>query len=58
MYIGTVYHSICTHPKWKLYTSTMGFTMHEKQTPIPPNAGSGIQSFVGVLNFISWRVSL
>jgi len=31
----------------------MGFTMHEKQTPIPPNAGSGIQSFVGVLNFIS-----
>jgi len=26
----------------------MGFTMHEKKTPIPPNAGSGTQSFVRV----------
>ena len=32
--------------------------MHEKQTPIPPNAGSGTQSCVRVFNFISWGVSL
>ena len=25
--------------------------MHEKKTPVPPNAGSGIQSFVEMLNF-------
>ena len=24
--------------------------MHEKQTPIPPNAENGIESFVSVLN--------
>jgi len=28
------------------------------RTSIPPNAGSGIQSCVRVLNFISWVVSL
>jgi len=28
----------------------MGFTMHEKKTPVPPNAGIEIQSFVGMLN--------
>ena len=33
-------------------------TMHEKKTPVPPNAGREIQSFVGILNFISWGVSL
>jgi len=27
----------------------MGFNMHEKKTPKPPNAGCGIQSFVRVL---------
>ena len=32
--------------------------MHEKETPVPPNAGSEIQSLVGMLNFISWGVSL
>ena len=32
--------------------------MHEKQTPIPHNAGEGIQSCVRVLSFISWEVSL
>jgi len=32
----------------------MGFTMHEKKTPVPPNAGNEIQSYVGMLNFISW----
>ena len=41
---------IYTHPKWKLYTYIMGFTMHEKQTPITPNAENGIESFVSVLN--------
>ena len=29
----------------------MGFTMHEKKTPVPPDAGREIKSFVGVLNF-------
>jgi len=32
--------------------------MHEKKTPVPPNAGNEIQSYVGMLNFISWWVSL
>jgi len=32
--------------------------MHEKNTPIPHNAGGGIQSHVRVLNFISLGVSL
>ena len=36
----------------------MGFTIHEKETPISPNGGGGIQSFVRMLNFISWGVSL
>ena len=39
-------------PKWKLYTFIMGFTMHEKKTPVPSDAGCEIQSFVGLLNFI------
>ena len=38
-------------PKWKLYTFIMGFTMHEKKTPVPPDAGCEILSFVGMLNF-------
>ena len=25
--------------------------MHAKKTPVPPNAGREIQSFVGILNF-------
>ena len=29
----------------------------EQITPVPPNAGSGIQSFVGMLNFISWGMN-
>ena len=29
-------------PKWKLYTFMMGFTMHEKKTPVPPDAGCEI----------------
>ena len=36
----------------------MGFTIPEIKTPVPPNARNGIQSFVGMLNFISWGVSL
>ena len=32
--------------------------MHEKKSPVPPNARREIQSFVGMLNFISWVVSL
>ena len=36
----------------------MGFTIPEINTPLPPNAGNEIQSFVGMLNFISWGVSL
>jgi len=31
--------------------------MHEKKTPIPSSAGSGIQSCLGMLNFISFGVS-
>jgi len=36
----------------------MGFTIPVTITPVPPNAQSGTQSFVGMLNFISWGVSL
>jgi len=32
--------------------------MRKKAPVVPPNAGSEIQSFVGMLNFISWGVSL
>jgi len=32
--------------------------MHEKETAVPPNLGIEIQSFVGVLNFVSWGVNL
>ena len=32
--------------------------MHEKKQHVPPDAGSESQSFVGMLNFISWGVSL
>ena len=28
--------------KWKLYMFIMGFTMHEKKTPVPPDAGCEI----------------
>jgi len=28
-----------------------------KTTPVPPNAGTGIQSFVGMLNFSSWGMN-
>jgi len=31
----------------------MGFTIPEIKTPVPPNAGIDIQSFVGMLNVIS-----
>ena len=40
------------------YTFIKGFTMHEKKTPVPPDAGSGIEPFIEMLNFISWGVSL
>jgi len=36
----------------------MVFTLQEKETPVPPNAGIEIQSFVGMLNSISWGVDL
>ena len=36
----------------------MGFSIPEIKTPVPPNAGKEIQSFVGMFNFISWGVSL
>jgi len=36
----------------------MGFTRPEIKTPVPPIAVNEIQSFVGMLNFISWGVSL
>jgi len=36
-----------THPKSKLYMFIMGFT-----TPVPPNAGSEIQLFVWMLNYL------
>jgi len=43
---------------YTLYTFIMGFTMHEKKTPLPPNLGSGIQSFLGMLNFIILGIGL
>ena len=36
----------------------MGFTIPEIKTPVPHKAGNEIQSCVGMLNFIGWRVSL
>ena len=36
----------------------MGFTIPEIKTPVPPNAGNEIQSFVRMLNFIIWGVNL
>ena len=39
-------------------TFIMGNACNELKTPTPPNAGSGFQSFVRVLNFISWVVRL
>ena len=42
----------------ELHTFIMGFSMHEKITPVPPNAGSGIQSCVRLFNLISWGLSL
>ena len=47
-----------THPKWKLYSGIMGFTIHEKKPPVSHNAGNEIQSCVGMLNVNSWGVSL
>ena len=32
--------------------------MHEKQTPTHSNAGSGTQSFIRMVNFVNWGVSL
>jgi len=32
--------------------------MHEKKTPVPSNVGIGIQSLLGMLNFISWGIGL
>jgi len=32
--------------------------MHEKKRQVPPNAQREIQSFIRVLKFISWVVSL
>ena len=49
-------HSTLT--KKENYPYIMRFTIHEKTTSVPPNAGSEIQSFLGMLNFISWGVSL
>jgi len=34
------------------------FTIAEIKTPVPSNAGNEILSFIGMLNFISWAVSL
>ena len=36
----------------------MGFTIPEIKTPVPTNVGNEIQSCVGMLNVISWGVSL
>jgi len=41
----TIVRYTYTHPKWKRYTFIMGFTMHEKKTPVPFNPGSGIETF-------------
>ena len=40
----------------KLCTVIMGFTIHKKKTPVPPNAGNEIQSCVGMLNFTIWGI--
>ena len=39
-----------------LHFFIMGFTIPEIKTPVPPNAGNEIQSFVGMLDFIRWGV--
>ena len=36
----------------------MGFTIPEIKPPVPHNARNEIQSCVGMLNFISWGISL
>jgi len=36
----------------------MDFSTPELKTPVPTNVGNEIQAFVGMLNFISWGVSL
>ena len=57
----------CSEIRKKTYTLTqnknrtlfiLGFTIPEIKTPVPPNVGNEIQSCVGMLNFISWGVSL
>jgi len=35
----------------------MGFTIPEIKTPVPPREGNEIQSFLGMLNFISIKKS-
>ena len=50
-----------TLPKMKtltLFIHVMGFTLPEIKTPVHPNAGSEIQSCVGMLNYISYGVNL
>mgnify|MGYP007133221391 CR=1 FL=1 len=42
---------------WKLHIYHGIYYTWEK-TPVPPIAESGSQSFVGMLNIISWGVSL
>jgi len=32
--------------------------MRKKHTPVPPNAGNEIQSFVGMLNLIGWGIDV
>ena len=46
-----------TRPK-KFTLFVMGFSIPEIKMSQPPNAGNEIQSLVGMLNFISWAVSL
>ena len=47
-------HANYTYPKWKLYFYNGIYYTWETNT----DAGSGIQSFVRLLNSISWGVSL
>ena len=53
-----IYIYIYTHQNKNVILFIIGFTISEIKTAVPHNAGNEIQSFVGMLNFISWGVSL
>jgi len=45
------------HPKWKQHCFNRIYYTRDK-TPLPPRLGNEIKLCVGILNLISWGVSL